>query len=187
MALIPEDGLLLACASSPEAIAIAEERARCRVETYAVAGGVGDAERAATWTARHLSHTKSGRCRFELFRDGELFDRYETLLIGTHNVCNTIAAIAVAHSRDIPAADIRRAVASFAGVKRRQEVCGIAQGVYVVDDYAHHPTAVEGTLKALRNAFPAGDWWRFSSPVRPPRGARRFSASMPRHSPTPTR
>ena len=152
--LIPEDGLLAVSAGSSEAMAIAESHARCRVETYAVAGGVGDAERAATWVARHLSYTKSGRSRFELYREKELYDRYETLLVGTHNICNVVAAIALCHGLGLPAADIRRGIASFAGVKRRQEVCGIAQGVYVVDDYAHHPTAVEETLKALRKRFP---------------------------------
>ncbi|MEM9490058.1 MAG: Mur ligase family protein, partial [Myxococcota bacterium] len=152
--LIPDDGLLMVCAGQPEAMAVAEKYARCRVETYAVAGGVGESERQATWVARHVSHTKHGRCRFELLREGSLYDRYETLLVGAHNVHNTIAAIAVCCALEVAPADIRRGVSSFAGVKRRQEVCGIAQGVYVVDDYAHHPTAVDETLKALRRRFP---------------------------------
>ncbi|MCG8418148.1 MAG: GNAT family N-acetyltransferase [Proteobacteria bacterium] len=153
VALIPNDGYLAVCASSPDALAIADSDASCRVETYAVAGGVGEPERSATWQARHLSYTKSGRCRFELHHEGKLYDRYESLLMGSHNVGNAIAAIALAHTLSVPAADIRRGVASFAGVKRRQEVCGIAQGVYVLDDYAHHPTAVEATLKSLRKRF----------------------------------
>lgn len=153
VALIPEDGLLAVWAGSSEAMAIVDDHARCRVETYAVAGGVGDAERNATWVARHVSYTKSGRCRFELHREGDLYGRFETLLVGAHNICNTVAAIALAHAVGVPPADIRRSVASFAGVKRRQEVCGIARGVYVVDDYAHHPTAIEGTLRGLRKRF----------------------------------
>jgi len=153
VALIPDNGLLAVWAGSPEARAIADSEARCRVETYAVAGGVGDAERNATWVARHVSYTKSGRSRFELHREGDLFGRFDTLLVGEYNICNTVAAIALAHAVEIPVADIRRSVASFAGVRRRQEVCGIARGVYVVDDYAHHPTAIEGTLRGLRKRF----------------------------------
>ncbi len=157
VALLPEDGLLVVCASSPEAMAVAAEVAKCRVESYAVAGGSSEmekkAERAATWVAQNISYLRSGRCRFEVRRDGELYDRYETLLIGRHNIANAVAAVAICHSLGLDKNDIRRGVSSFAGVKRRQEVCGIAQGVYVVDDYAHHPTAVRETLQALRRRF----------------------------------
>ncbi len=157
--LIPEDGLLVVCATSSEAVAIAEKEARCRVETYAVCppevdAALGELEgRPVTWLAGNLTYTKSGRCQFELWRNGELVDRYESLLVGNHNVGNVVAAVAVA--RDLGAApdDVRRGVARFAGVKRRQEVLGMAQGVFVMDDYAHHPTAVAETLKGLRKRF----------------------------------
>jgi UDP-N-acetylmuramate: L-alanyl-gamma-D-glutamyl-meso-diaminopimelate ligase len=158
VALVPPEGLLIVCASSPEALAIAQSHAKCTVETYAVERNEGeptdDAQRSATWVARNLTYTRSGRCRFELRRNGELFDRYETLLAGGHNVANNVAAIAVASSLGIAPNSIRRSVAEFAGVARRQEVVGVAQGVYVIDDYAHHPTAVTETLRALHKRFP---------------------------------
>jgi UDP-N-acetylmuramate: L-alanyl-gamma-D-glutamyl-meso-diaminopimelate ligase len=158
VALIPPDGLLVVCAAASEALAIAQSHAKCTVETYAVERSEGEpmdeAQRSATWVARNLTYTRSGRCRFELRRNGELFDRYETLLAGGHNVANNVAAIAVAHSLDIAPNSIRRSVAEFAGVARRQEVVGVAQGVYVIDDYAHHPTAVTETLRSLRKRFP---------------------------------
>lgn len=156
--LIPEDGLLVVCAESPDAMVVAKH-ASCRVETYAVIHG--DSQRdddgpveGATWWAENLEVAKSGRVEFDVFHRGERFERFETLLVGRHNVANCVAAIAVAHARGVPVKDIQRGVSSFAGVRRRQEMRGIAGGVTVLDDYAHHPTAVRETLKALRKRFP---------------------------------
>lgn len=158
---LPADGLLVVAANSAEARAIAEASASCPVQTYAVITGKANARpssedswrNAADWVAGRLDYTKTGRCRFELYHQGLLYDSYETLLIGRHNISNAVAAIAVAHAVGVDARDIRRGLAIFAGVKRRQEVCGIAQGVYVLDDYGHHPTAIEETLRALRKRF----------------------------------
>ena len=149
--LLPEDGLLVVGADSKEAMDIANTEAKCRVETFAMAS-----EKAAgvTWVAHGLEYTKNGRCQFELRRNGELFDRYETILIGEHNVGNVVAAVAAAHARGVSNEAIRRGVTEFAGVRRRMEVKGIAQGVTIIDDYAHHPTAVVFTLRALRKRYP---------------------------------
>ncbi|HTL39010.1 MAG TPA: UDP-N-acetylmuramate--L-alanine ligase, partial [Kofleriaceae bacterium] len=170
VSLIPseaEGGLLVVCAESRDAVAIAKN-AHCRVEQYCVLGGDSEPEKAGsfevdtdagipkevTWFARNLEVGKSGRVAFEVFHKGERYERFETLLVGRHNVGNCVAAIAVAHSLGIPIRDIQRGMASFAGVRRRQEMRGIAGGVTVLDDYAHHPTAVRETLKALRRRFP---------------------------------
>jgi UDP-N-acetylmuramate: L-alanyl-gamma-D-glutamyl-meso-diaminopimelate ligase len=163
VSLIPADGLLVVCAESPDARAIAKNAA-CTVEQYCVIGGDGvegfeidtDAgiPKEVTWWARNLEVGKSGRVSFDVFHKGERYERFETLLVGRHNVNNCVAAIAVAHSLGIPIRDIQRGVSSFAGVRRRQELRGIAGGVTVLDDYAHHPTAVRETLKALRKRFP---------------------------------
>jgi len=177
IALIPQDGLLVVCAESSDARAIAKYAA-CNVEQYAVLGGSdGGAEfdvdtesgiaSDVAWWARNLEVQKSGRVAFDVYHNGERFGpagrnefgplhlgRFETLLVGRHNVLNCVAAIAVTHSRGVPIKDIQRGVASFAGVRRRQELRGIAGGVTVLDDYAHHPTAVRETLKALRKRFP---------------------------------
>ncbi len=161
--LIPQDGLLVVCAESADARAVAKYAA-CKVEQYCVIGGDGtepfdiDTDSGAPadvhWWARNLEVGKSGRVAFEVFYNGERFERFETLLVGRHNVGNCVAAIAIAHSRGVPLKDILRGVASFAGVRRRQELRGVAGGVTVLDDYAHHPTAVRETLKALRKRFP---------------------------------
>jgi UDP-N-acetylmuramate: L-alanyl-gamma-D-glutamyl-meso-diaminopimelate ligase len=158
--LIPEDGLLLVAASSAEALAIAESEARCRVETYGVAkaGSSGmtsemEAVTPVTWLASDVEVTRAGRCRFVLRRNGEMFHRFESLMVGDHNVANAVAAIAAAHDVGVAHDDLKRALGQFAGVRRRQEIRGIAQGVIVLDDYGHHPTAIVETLKALRQRF----------------------------------
>jgi UDP-N-acetylmuramate: L-alanyl-gamma-D-glutamyl-meso-diaminopimelate ligase len=163
IALMPQDGLLVVCAESPDARAVAKYAA-CQVEQYAVIGGNGgdgfeldtDGGMPAdiSWWAKNLEVGKSGRVAFDVYHLNERLERFETLLVGRHNVGNCVAAIAVAHSRGVPMRDIQRGVASFAGVRRRQELRGIAGGVTVLDDYAHHPTAVRETLKGLRKRFP---------------------------------
>jgi UDP-N-acetylmuramate: L-alanyl-gamma-D-glutamyl-meso-diaminopimelate ligase len=150
---IPEDGLLVVCAESPDALAVAKH-AHCKVERYAVIDDSDNPPEDVRWWAENLEVGKSGRVAFDVYFNGERYERFETLLVGRHNVSNCVAAIAVAHARGLPVKDIQRGIASFAGVKRRQELRGIAGGVTVLDDYAHHPTAVRETLKALRRRFP---------------------------------
>jgi UDP-N-acetylmuramate: L-alanyl-gamma-D-glutamyl-meso-diaminopimelate ligase len=151
--LLPEDGLLVVCHESTDAMAVSAS-ARCRIETYAVLDNGNEPPPGVTWYAHNLEYGKSGRVSFEVVGQGEARGRFETLLSGRHNVGNVVAAIAVAHERGVQTEIIRRAVSSFAGVRRRQELRGIASGVWVLDDYAHHPTAVRETLKGLRRRFP---------------------------------
>jgi UDP-N-acetylmuramate: L-alanyl-gamma-D-glutamyl-meso-diaminopimelate ligase len=153
VALIPPEGHLVVCAESADAMAVAAA-ARCRVEAYAVVDQGSEAPAGVTWYAHHVEYAKSGRVSFELVGRGEARGRFETLLAGRHNVGNVVAAIAIALDRGVQVEIVRRAVGSFAGVRRRQELRGIAGGVWVLDDYAHHPTAVRETLKGLRRRFP---------------------------------
>jgi UDP-N-acetylmuramate: L-alanyl-gamma-D-glutamyl-meso-diaminopimelate ligase len=169
VALIPpasEGGLLVVCNDHPDAVAVAAG-ARCAVERYTVLDDGADDRDAddgvpagVTWWATRLDYgagagpRASGRVAFDVYRAGHRLDRFETLLVGRHNVSNVVAAIAVAHARGVPVDVIRRAVSTFAGVRRRMEFRGIAGGVVVLDDYAHHPTAVRETLKALRRRYP---------------------------------
>jgi len=153
VALIPEDGLLIASADDAEVLAVAQG-ARCPVETYAVVEDAEGASAGALWRATGLEYQKGGRVAFDVHRGSERIERFETLLVGRHNVANCLAAIAAAHARGVPVPQLVRGVASFAGVRRRLELRGVAGGVYVLDDYAHHPTAVRETLVALRRRFP---------------------------------
>ncbi|MBL4632680.1 MAG: GNAT family N-acetyltransferase [Kofleriaceae bacterium] len=151
VALIPDDGLLMVAASSPEAVTIAEG-ADCNVEKYAVEVGEKISQDVA-WVIRNVKDLPSGRCLFEVYRFGELFDNYEMIMSGQHNLENALACIAVAHSRGIDRREIRRGVATFSGVARRQQFRGQAQGVTIIEDYGHHPSAIATTLRGLHHRF----------------------------------
>ncbi|MSP15918.1 MAG: GNAT family N-acetyltransferase [Myxococcales bacterium] len=153
IALIPADGRLLVCASSAEALRVGA-RAGCTVETYA-AGARARGERAPDWHAKVVAATSS-RTTFDVSRSGAPVGRFQVGLVGEHNVENALAAVAVAIGLGLSVDEAQRGLARFQGVKRRQEVCGVAAGVTVIDDYAHHPTAVRETITALRTAHPRG-------------------------------
>jgi UDP-N-acetylmuramate: L-alanyl-gamma-D-glutamyl-meso-diaminopimelate ligase len=152
--LIPPTGVLLVCGESAAAVAVAEHGS-CKVERYAVVPDEGgDRPAEVRWWADHVQYLKTGRVAFDVHRDGERLERFETLLVGRHNIGIVLAAIAATMSRGVPLAAVQKGVSSFAGVRRRQELRGIASGVTVLDDYAHHPTAVRETLKGLHKRFP---------------------------------
>lgn len=154
VALIPKDGLLVVAADSPGALDVAKS-ATCRVETYVVR----DAEHpdaSADWIGRAIATRAGGRTLFEVVRGGKPFGVFDTGLPGGYNLANALAVVAVAASVGLSAEQIGRGLRRFAGVRRRQEVRGVAQGVTVVDDFAHHPTAVRETLRALRRRYGGG-------------------------------
>ncbi|MBW1988703.1 MAG: UDP-N-acetylmuramate:L-alanyl-gamma-D-glutamyl-meso-diaminopimelate ligase [Deltaproteobacteria bacterium] len=88
--------------------------------------------------------------QFEVLRRGGPYARYKTRLMGVHNLQNALAAIAVADDMGLDKDAIGLGLETFSGVRRRQEVRGVAAGVTVMDDFAHHPTAVRETLEAVR-------------------------------------
>jgi UDP-N-acetylmuramate: L-alanyl-gamma-D-glutamyl-meso-diaminopimelate ligase len=89
-----------------------------------------------------------------VWKQGRGFGRFRTRMIGVHNLVNALAVIAVADHLGIPAAAAAEALESFAGIKRRQEVRGERRGIVVMDDFAHHPTAVAETIAAVRSGYP---------------------------------
>jgi UDP-N-acetylmuramate: L-alanyl-gamma-D-glutamyl-meso-diaminopimelate ligase len=152
--LIPADGLLLVAADSPGALDVAKAAA-CKVETYAVR----DAEHAdaqADWIARAIATRPGGRTLFEVTRGGKSLGMFDTGLPGGYNLANCLSVIAAGASLGLTVEELARGMRRFAGVRRRQEVRGVAQGVTVVDDFAHHPTAVRETLRALRRRHGGG-------------------------------
>jgi UDP-N-acetylmuramate: L-alanyl-gamma-D-glutamyl-meso-diaminopimelate ligase len=144
--LLPADGFLAACASYDTVKRIAS-RARCRVETYAVDRSGAD------WEARGLVLAPDG-ARFALVRRGETLADVHLPVGGAHNVENALGVAAAASALGLSPAEIAAGLAAFRGVKRRQEVRGTAGGVTVIDDFAHHPRAVEKTLAAIRGSYP---------------------------------
>jgi UDP-N-acetylmuramate: L-alanyl-gamma-D-glutamyl-meso-diaminopimelate ligase len=144
--LLPPDGFLAACASYDSVKRIAA-RARCRVETYAVDRPGAD------WEAGDLRLDRDG-ARFTLLRRGAALAQVHLPVGGAHNVENALGVAAAAAALGLSPAEIAAGLAAFHGVKRRQEVRGTAGGVTVVDDFAHHPRAVEKTLAAIQGSFP---------------------------------
>jgi UDP-N-acetylmuramate: L-alanyl-gamma-D-glutamyl-meso-diaminopimelate ligase len=161
--LVPGNGLLLLGSDSEHAAAL-ETLAVSPVETFGVADGHGLAGAPPpTWLAHDVEHV-DGMTRFGVRRRGESFGRFESPLLGTHNVRNALAAIAVGAFVGIPQSDLASGLRGFRGIKRRLETVGVANGVTVLDDFAHHPTAVYETLAALRTGYPARRIWAVFEP-----------------------
>jgi UDP-N-acetylmuramate: L-alanyl-gamma-D-glutamyl-meso-diaminopimelate ligase len=94
---------------------------------------------------------------FDLFAGGVASGRFRMQSPGVHNVRNAVSAIAaLCQGFGVPMADVRGSLPRFEGVKRRQDLLGTPGGVSVYDDFAHHPTAVDETLRALRAKHPSG-------------------------------
>ena len=102
----------------------------------------------ADWSAE--IEEGSAASRFEVHFQGEKVAQVNWSLLGEHNVMNALAAIAAARHVGVEPERAARSLATFRGVKRRMEVRGVINGITVYDDFAHHPTAIETTLRGLR-------------------------------------
>jgi len=146
VALLPPGGFLAACGDTPEVRAIAA-KAPCPVVLYGLGEG-NDLRPLGAVEAR----PEGSRFRVRDAEEGEV--EIELQMAGEHNVANALAVWAAARRDGLPAAAVAGALARFRGVKRRLEELPAGGGVSVVDDFAHHPTAVEKTLGALRQRYP---------------------------------
>jgi UDP-N-acetylmuramate: L-alanyl-gamma-D-glutamyl-meso-diaminopimelate ligase len=144
---MPRDGTIVA-ALAHEGVRDVVRGAPCRVVGY----GVGDAPELA-YAASDLSADARGT-RFALRAPGGASLAPVVPLHGAHNVENAVAALAAVAELGVPIAEAAAALAQFRGVRRRLEVRGEARGVTVLDDFAHHPTAVAATLEAVRARYP---------------------------------
>jgi UDP-N-acetylmuramate: L-alanyl-gamma-D-glutamyl-meso-diaminopimelate ligase len=115
------------------------------------------------WRVTELRH-EGAVTRWTLLRAGERFCELELPLAGEHNALNATAAAALAAGQGVPVEAIKEALASFKSVKRRLEVRAVAAGVTVIDDFAHHPTAVRETLRALRGRYAGQKLWAVLEP-----------------------
>jgi UDP-N-acetylmuramate: L-alanyl-gamma-D-glutamyl-meso-diaminopimelate ligase len=153
--LVPRGGRIVAWGES-EAVRGVVQKAFCPVETYGFTSEmdwlVGDIEYSEDTTNFRVSH------------HGTEVARVRMALAGRHNVLNAVAAIAIAHGRGVAGAAIEQALVSFRGVLRRLEVKGEFSGVLVVDDFAHHPTAIRATIEAARNRWPGRRLWAVFEP-----------------------
>ena len=153
--LVPRRGLLIIGADSPGARALTAA-APSRVGTF----GLGED---VDWQAHDLDPA-GAMTRFRVRRHGSPFGHFTVPLLGAHNVRNALAAIAVATEVGIGVERIAESLRRFAGIRRRLEVVGTADGVTIYDDFAHHPTAVGETLAGLRASHPDARIWAVFEP-----------------------
>jgi UDP-N-acetylmuramate: L-alanyl-gamma-D-glutamyl-meso-diaminopimelate ligase len=153
--LLPSDGLLVLCADDANARRLSEA-VRCPVETYGVSPD-------PTWRAEVRSTDEEGTI-FDVFLRNEPLGPFSSPMCGLQNVRNALAVIAAAASRGLEVPAIREGLRSFEGIKRRQEVRGVADGVIVIDDFAHHPTAVRLTLAGIRERYAGRPLWAVFEP-----------------------
>jgi UDP-N-acetylmuramate: L-alanyl-gamma-D-glutamyl-meso-diaminopimelate ligase len=111
---------------------------------------------------------------------GKPFGEFALAATGRHNVLNSLAAIAVAHGRGISVDSLGKALATFRSVKRRMDVKGEHGGILVVDDFAHHPTAVRATIEAARSRWPKRRLWAILEPRSNSMRRKVFQESLPK-------
>ncbi|RMG61748.1 MAG: UDP-N-acetylmuramate--L-alanine ligase [Calditrichaeota bacterium] len=142
---VPFYGRVIACLDDPGVQEVLQ-RIKRRLETYGFSPQ-------ADWVARDVTLGPEGS-RFTVVYHGEKLGEVTLRLPGKHNVLNALAALAVGNELEVPFATMQEALAGFSGVDRRFDIKGEFNGVMVVDDYAHHPTEIEATLKAARTGWP---------------------------------
>ena len=152
--IVPRRGLVVRhedCETTREVTSAALSR----VEGYGLLEG--------RWRAEDIAATPEGT-RFTVLRDGDAFADVSLPMFGEFNVRNALAVTAAAAEQGLSATEIAEGLATFRGVRRRLEVRGEADGITVLDDFAHHPTAIAETLRAVRARFPGRRVWAVLEP-----------------------
>jgi len=156
VAIVPPDGHIVAFADDPNVRDLLKQ-VRAGVTLYSLEDEEADlAARAITENANAL--------HFTVLRAGVPLLDANLPLSGRHNVANALAATAVALEFGLSAPEISKGLATFKGVRRRMEELGTAGGVTVVDDFAHHPTAVATTLEGAKRRFAGRRLWAVFEP-----------------------
>jgi UDP-N-acetylmuramate: L-alanyl-gamma-D-glutamyl-meso-diaminopimelate ligase len=153
--LVPRRGRILIWGESTELKEVTA-KAFCRVETF---GLTADCD----WFAGDIAWQDEATA-FRVAHRGREIGKFQLPMAGRHNVLDALAAIAMTHGRGIDAEAIQRALASFESVRKRMEIKGDADGVLVVEDFAHHPTAIRLTLEAARTRWPGRKIWAAVEP-----------------------
>lgn len=157
--LVPRNGRLVIWGDTKESgpsLRRIAEKAFCSVETY---GFFGEND----WVAS-APVVENDAMKFQVSYKGKLFKEFKMAATGRHNILNALSAIAVASARGITADAVEKALTTFRSVKRRMDVKGEIAGVLVVDDFAHHPTAVRATIEAVRSRWPKRRVWAILEP-----------------------
>ncbi|MGE5276739.1 MAG: UDP-N-acetylmuramate--L-alanine ligase [Acidobacteriota bacterium] len=154
--IVPPEGVIVVNRDDPRSVAVTEGTTARRVF-------VSTEDLSADFAAADVAFHPEGT-DFTLIEAGTPTARLRSPLLGHHNVRNALGAIALVRGLGLSASEIARALPRFAGVRRRLEVKGEKNGILVVDDFAHHPTAVKGTLEAARARWPGRRIWVLFEP-----------------------
>ena len=142
--LMPHGGLLIA--NGDDSTITAEiKRAKCPVVTYGLSKN-------NVWRAVDIG-VQQDLTSLTILKAGKKHITLSTPLYGRHNISNLLSAVVLADFLDVPSPALSEAVRSFGGVRRRQEIVGEKRGVLILDDFAHHPTAVKETLEAVKEKY----------------------------------
>lgn len=144
VSLLPKDGLIIAHLDDPNVIEVVQN-APCEVQGYGQNSKLD-------WSLSDV-RADGGMTHFKVKKQGKEWAELAVQLPGTHNCLNSLAVAAVLNRIGVRPKVINEGLSKFGGIKRRQEVRGIINRVTVIDDFAHHPTAVKETLKALKEAY----------------------------------
>ena len=153
--LVPRRGRVIAFDGSPN-VTECVAKAFCAVERY---GFRTD----SYWRLTDLTQ-KEGQTSWRVLRDGAKWGEFTLPMAGEHNALNATAAAALAAGQGVELHSIQEALRSFASVKRRLEVKAVVDGVTIIDDFAHHPTAIRETLRALRASYQGARLWAVLEP-----------------------
>jgi UDP-N-acetylmuramate: L-alanyl-gamma-D-glutamyl-meso-diaminopimelate ligase len=153
--ILPSDGYLAAGVDFPHVVDLLAS-APCRWEGYGFADQVH-------WRAGHVEVDEEAT-RFLVQHQHQRIGMFRWTSVGHHNIQNALGVIAVARHLGLSFDAIRAGLQSFAGVKRRQEVRGVVREITVIDDFAHHPTAIRETLAALRAKYHGRHLWAVFEP-----------------------
>jgi UDP-N-acetylmuramate: L-alanyl-gamma-D-glutamyl-meso-diaminopimelate ligase len=153
--LIPRRGLIVAYDASAN-VTECVQHALCRVERYGFSEG-------ADWQMKKLQYV-GGATRWEVWHGGGLWGELEMSMAGEHNALNATAAAALAFGKGVSKQAIIEALRTFKSVKRRLELRAQVAGIQVIEDFAHHPTAIRETLRALRSVYPQARLWAVLEP-----------------------
>jgi UDP-N-acetylmuramate: L-alanyl-gamma-D-glutamyl-meso-diaminopimelate ligase len=170
--LVPEDGEVVVNADDARAVEVAGE-GKAPVVRYSIT------HPAADYSARDVSSGPE-RTEFTLVEGGLPAGRLTFRLWGSHNVANVLAAAALCRGLGLSTSEIATGLARFESVRRRLEVKGEVRGITIVDDFAHHPTAVAATLSAARTRWPGRRVWSIFEPRSNTAGRKMFEEDYAR-------
>jgi len=160
--LVPRRGKIVAFDGASGEASESPSLERCLAKAFCPVERYGAGAKAA-WRITDLRF-EAGCTSWTLLHNGQRWSDLEFALAGEYNVWNATAAAALAHARGISREAIAEGLKTFKSVKRRLEVKAQVNGVTIIDDFAHHPTAIAGTLKALRERYKGARIWAILEP-----------------------